>query len=388
MNFINLGTEDFQEEELQEAPPMVDFSDVAEEVEDYRVATRVEKTLRQKVDAGQDLTDEEMFIAVETISNLYMRGSAKAFSGFGLEAYDANKLTQKEKTQLALEAITNQNAEKAKAIGAKVENLMNDLGNWFSFANGNMERLMSDAKAVLDRVQRADENNFTKEMVSDKRVAKALQRVNKPQFRNHKEVLRALKGLQDSLKVVAAASKYESLDGGEGSKWDLKKLADDMHGKLLSRENGRATYDLNPEQVTATAMTVTIPDSSDSNYIMRNLKANFVVRSDYDMLRITAKSQGFDVKPLSKSECVSLLNDVIQHINSEEALFKEYYKTAKVGLTDILKNVGKTWLLSPLAGYNSSIFRSRIQQLNTNLHYINQEALRGLIAWAASSLDR
>jgi len=119
---------------------------------------------------------------------------------------------------------------------------------------------------------------------------------------------------------------------------------------------------------------------------MRNLKANFVVQFNHDMWNLTEKADSGAVRSLSKKECIQLLEDVIKHIDEQEHTFKIYYKTAKIGVTDILKNVGKILLLGVVGGYNSLIFRGRVQDINTKIVYMNNAVLRGLIAWAASSI--
>ena len=50
----------------------------------------------------------------------------------------------------------------------------------------------------------------------------------------------------DSLKVVSSASKYETLGSSEGSKFDLAKLASDLRGRVVDKDEDSVTYELNP----------------------------------------------------------------------------------------------------------------------------------------------
>ena len=90
-------------------------------------------------------------------------------------------------------------------------------------------------------------------------------------------------------------------------------------------------------------------------------------------------------KALSRKECIDLLTSVIDHIDEQERLFKLYYKDAKIGLGDIFKMFFKMGggLIFVI---NTFIFRNRMQDMNSRLHYINRACLRGMIAWAASSI--
>ena len=364
----------------------VELEDMASDVASYEAAKRIENTLSSKVNRGEDLTDEEIYIAVETIGSLYSN-SREGFTGFGFESYQDKNLDQKQKSRIALEAITNQNADKAKTIKAKLENFGNGVSNYFSWFTGSMAKLRSDANDVLARVRDADETDFKSGEVTDKRTLLALQRGYKTKpFNNYKDVLKALEGLIDSLKILSSASKYESLGSGEGSKYDLAKLVTDMNSRVIHKAEGTVTYDLNPDKLTGAILTARIPDNSDNNYLMRNLKANFVVQFNHDMWNLTEKAGSGAVRSLSKKECIQLLEDVIKHIDEQERTFRIYYKAAKLGITDILKGVGKTLLLGLVGGYNSLIFRGRVQDINTKIVYMNNAVLRGMIAWAASSI--
>ncbi len=364
----------------------IELEEMANDVASYEAAKRIETTLAAKVNRGEDLTDEEIYIAVETIGSLYSN-SKDGFSGFGFESYQDKTLTQTEKGKIALEAITNQNADKAKTIKAKLENFGNDVSNYFSWFTGSMAKLRSDAKDVLDRVRDADESEFKNGEVTDKRTLLALQRGYKTKpFNNYKDVLKALEGQIDSLKILSSTSKYESLGAGEGSKYDLAKMVTDMKGRVIHKAEGTVTYDLNPEKLTGAILTARVPDNSDNNYLMRNLKANFVVQFNHDAWSLTEKADSGSVRSLSKKECIQLLEDVIKHIDEQEHTFKVYYKVAKLGITDILKGTAKTLLLGIVGGYNSLIFRGRVQDINTKIVYMNNAVLRGMIAWAASSI--
>ena len=158
-----------------------------------------------------------------------------------------------------------------------------------------------------------------------------------------------------------------------------------MGGRIIKRSVGKVTYDLNPERLAGALLTATVPDNSDNNYLMRNLKANFVISLDYDIWRVGTRSENVKTTGLNKRDTIALLKQVIRYIDEEEEYFKQYYKVAKFGITDLIKNIFKA--IIPFGSYNSIIYRMRIQNLNSHIHYINHEVLRGLIAWAADSID-
>jgi hypothetical protein len=364
---------------------------VNEIVDDFHalgVSTQIENTLQTKVDRGEDLTDEEIVIATEAIGNLYLKTSSDTFRGFGFEQHAGKTLTQKEKTKIAMEAISNQNGEKAYQFKKKLENFNNSLSDGFSASNAGTKRLLNDAKDVLDKVKRTDDSFFGKSKINDKRVSIAVQRGYKtPPFKSYKEVLKALEGMISSLKVVSVASKYETLGSGKDSQYDLAQLAKDLDSKVIVKTTTSVTYDLNPDKLTGGILTLKIPADSDNGYLMRNLKANFVVYADYNIWRVVEKSQGLENKSLSKKECIELLEEVIKHIEDQEHLFKLYYNDARVDITDFLKQMGKSLIGSWVLGYNSIIFRSRIENVALKIHHLNRQVIRGLIAWAASSMD-
>ena len=348
---------------------------------------RIERVLKAKVDRGEDLTDEEIYVAVETIGNLYSNLGTTPFNGFGFENHTDRTLTQTEKSKLALEAITNQNADKASTWKAKFERFsagLSDYGSWFT---GNMKKLKQEAQEVLDRVKSADDSAFIVTEVTDKRVALAIQRGTKnPPFKNYKDVLKGLEGMIDSLRVVSAASKYETLGSSQGSKFDLDQLAKDLKGRVIDKDESSVTYDLNPQRMTGARLNLTIPNTSESNWFMRSIKANFVVSADTNIdYSLTPKATNLSAKALTRQECIDTLTAVIGHIEEQESLFKLYYKDAKIGVVDILKTMFKMGggLIFVL---NTLIFRTRMQDMNSRLHYINRACLRGLIAWAASSI--
>lgn len=354
--------------------------------------TRIERVLKAKVDRGEDLTDEEIYISLETIGNLYSNIGSCKFTGFGFENFTDKELTQSEKSKLAVEAITNQNADKAKSLKAKLERFSAGVSDYFSWFTGNMKKLRIEAQEVLDRVRSAEDSDFLTQEVTDKRTALALQRGHdfKP-FKTYKEVLKSLEGMIDSLKIVSSISKYETLGSGEGSKYDLAKLAKDLKGRIIDRDEDSVTYDINPDRLTGARLNLTIPNNSDSNWFMRSIKSNFVVSLDTNInYSLTPKAMDLSVKSLNRKECIDLLTSVIKHIDEQESLFKHYYKNAKIGILDIFKSYFKMGGVPTVVGIipamNSMIFTGRIQDINSRLHYINRSCLRGLIAWAASSL--
>ena len=380
----NEGTHD--EDEFQRA-----LDSEGEELRQEAVAIdtglRIERGLRNKIERGEELSDEEIFIAVETIGNLYSSLGSVKFNGFGFESFSGKQLTQLEKSKIALEAITNQNADQASTWKAKFERFGAGLSDYASWFSGNMKKLKQEAQEVLDRVKSANDSDFNVAEVTDKRVSLAIQRGTKtPPFKSHGEVLKALETMVDSLKVVSSASKYETLGSSEGSKFDLAKLASDLRGRVVDKDEDSVTYDLNPMKLTGARLRLTIPNTSDSNWFMRSIKANFVVSADTNInYSLVPKATDISAKALSRKECIDLLTSVIDHIDEQERLFKLYYKDAKIGLGDIFKMFFKMGggLIFVI---NTFIFRSRMQDMNSRLHYINRACLRGMIAWAASSI--
>ena len=373
----------------------LEIDELREEAIALNTGTRIERVMRSKVDRDEDLTDEEIYIATETIGNLYSNMGTGIFSGFGFESYEGKELTQKQKSKIALEAISNQNAEKFKTWKAKFERFTAGLSDYFSWFTGNQQKLKEEAKDLLDKINSSSENDFIKENVTDKRVSIAVYRgTNKKPFSNYKEVLKALESLTSSAKILASGTKYESIGGKDGGKWDLAQLAKDMKARLINQRNGKATYDLNPEMINGFPLTITIPDDSESNYLMRNLKANFVVSVGLDGFDYSLDGGYSDVnvKALTKKEATELCKAVIQHIDEVNGDFRKFYSESKIGVTDIVKIVGKTLVsgiippMLPLVYVNSLVFRSRMQDINTRLHYLNRGATRGLLAWAASSI--
>lgn len=116
---------------------------------------------------------------------------------------------------------------------------------------------------------------------------------------------------------------------------------------------------------------------------MRNIKANFVVSASVK----NVDTQDIEIKPLNKKECIELLESVIKHAEEQEHLFKLYFKDAGISTGNLLKIIAKSLFFSNIAGINSLVYRSRMSIINSKIHYINRDVLRGLIAWAASSMD-
>ena len=84
-----------------------------------------------------------------------------------------------------------------------------------------MEDLRILAKETLADIEKTSDSDFTKETLYVDRISVALQRGKEKPFTNYKDVLKALRGLIDSLKITASLSKYESLGSGKDSQWDL-----------------------------------------------------------------------------------------------------------------------------------------------------------------------
>ena len=105
MSFIRQAVEEIYNVNTKTFFSMEEFDSILEEVEDFRLAKQTESILKAKVDRGEDLTDEEIFIAVETIGNIYYRKSDYNFTGFGFEKFTNKSLNQKTKSLIALEAI-------------------------------------------------------------------------------------------------------------------------------------------------------------------------------------------------------------------------------------------------------------------------------------------
>lgn len=381
IKFVNISIEN---EDYPLTDNLEEVESLAEDISAYQTSRKIENVLTNKVNNGEDLTDQEIYIAAETIGTLYY--NLGDFKGFGFEDYEGKTLSQTEKSKIAIEAISNQNKEKGATIAAKLERFGNELSDYFSWFTGSMSKLRKEAQEVLRLAERSPDESFTQSEIEDKRVSKAIQRgSSKPPFKNYNDVIRAVGSLIDSVKIIASISKYESLFSGKDSKWDLTKLAEDMGGHIIKRSVGKVTYDLNPERLAGALLTATVPDNSDNNYLMRNLKANFVISLDYDIWRVGTRSENVKTTGLTKRDTIALLKQVIKYIDEEEEYFKQYYKVAKFGITDFIKNIFKAVI--PFGSYNSLIFRSRIQNLNSHIHYINHEVLRGLIAWAADSID-
>ena len=369
-----------------------DLAELREEAIALDTGGRIERVMRSKIDRGEDLTDEEIYIAAETIGNLYSNLGSCSFSGFGFESFVGQDLTQRQKSKIALEAVSNQNADKANTWKAKFERFGHGMRDGFSTINGSLSSIKSNAQELLARVRSADDSVFTVKQVTDKRVSVALnQGYKKKLFANHKEVLGAITELTDSVKILSSASKYESLAGKEGSKYDLGQLCEDMDAKIVNKTNDRVTYDLNPRRLNGAMLTITIPDSSESNWVMRNLKANFVISSSDDgqgTANDIATSE-ISVKALSRKECEQLLEDVIKYTETEGRIYRTFYDNATTSVMEMLKMLGKGAVFFPIGNLvftNSVIYRSRIDMVAQRIHLINRNVLRGLLAWVASSM--
>ena len=379
----NEGTHD--EDEFQRS--LDDGTDLLNDMVSYQTAKRIEVTLANKINRGEDLTDEEIAIAVETIGTLYSN-SKIGFSGFGFEKYSDKQLSQKEKSKIAIEAISEENAKKLESFKKDLSKTNADVEDYRSFFSGSCDKLRNHATELLDLVKKTKDSDFGKTTIKDKRVNLALQRGsnNKP-FNNYKEVLKALEKNIDSLKIVGTASKYESFGSGKDSKFDLSKLATDMAGRIISKDEDSVTYDLNPSKLVGAVIELTIPNNSDSGYYARTFKSNFVVRANVSSFSIHNTVKDFDVKPLSKAEAIQLLQSVIKHIDEQKDAYEKFYMEAKVKGSDILKNLGKFFTTFIIGSYLSNIYRMRIQDLNTRIHYANNACIRGLILWASESIN-
>ena len=375
-------------DELEFQRKIDDGNDLLNEMVSYQAAKRIEITLTNKVNRGEDLTDEEISIAVETIGSLYSN-SRIGFSGFGFEKYENKQLTQKEKSRIALEAISEENAKKLESFKNDLSKLNSDMNDYRSFFSGSCEKLRKHAVDLLELVKKTNDSDFGKATVSDKRVNLALQRgaSNKP-FRDYREVLKALEKNIDSLKIVGSASKYETFGAGKDSKYDLSKLASDMSGRIISKDKDSVTYDLNPMRLVGAVIELTIPNNSDSNYYVRTFKSNFVVSANVSSFSIHDTATDFNVKPLSKAESIRLLQSVINHIDEQKDAYEKFYMEAKVKGSDVFKNLAKFFTTFIVGSYLSNIYRMRIQDINTRIHYANNACIRGLILWVSESIEK
>lgn len=384
----NEGTHD-----LSDFQRGLEIDELREEAVALAAGSRIESVMRAKVERGEDLTDEEIYIAVETIGSLYSNMGSCHFTGFGFENFSNKELSQSEKSKIALEAITNQNAEKFKTWKAKFERFGHAMRDGFSTINGSLSSMKSNAEDLLAKVRSSKDSVFSVKQVTDKRVSVALNRgYKRKQFSNHKEVLAALGHFTDSVKVLASASKYESLSGKDGGKYDLAQLAQDMDGKIINKTSGRVTYDLNPERLNGAMLTITVPDNSDNNWVMRNLKANFVISSSDDgqgSSNDTAFSE-ISVRALNRKECEALLVDLIKYIDNEGRIYRAYYDNATTSIFEMMKIIGKSLVFLPISNLvliNSVVYRTRIDTITNRIQLINRGVLRGLMAWVASSMD-
>ena len=229
--FVNISTEN---EDYSITDNQEEIESLAEDITAYQTSRKIENVLTNKVNNGEDLTDQEIYIATETIGALY--SNLGDFKGFGFENYEGKSLPQAEKSKIAIEAISNQNKEKGATITAKLERFGNSLSDYFSWFTGSMSKLRKEAQEVLRLAERSPDESFTQSEIEDKRVSKAIQRgSSKPPFKNYNDIIKAVGSLIDSVKITASISKYESLFSGKDSKWDLAKLAEDMGGRIIKR---------------------------------------------------------------------------------------------------------------------------------------------------------
>lgn len=374
--------------------------EIADDTEDLIQARQTEQVLQAKVDKGEDLTDEEIYVATESIGRIFSKNPS--FEGFGFEAYEGKKLTQKQKSKIALEAITNQNGEKAKTIKAKIENFINGLNTYNATAFNQLNRVQRDAEKALEEIKNS---NFTKKVIRDRRVGMALQRGKGVQpFNNYKDVLKAINNLIGSYRVCIDASKYETTEGGKGGKYDLEKLASDMGNKVIARSNTSVTYDLNPDMLNGFTLTVKLPSES-GNYVMRNLKSNFVISSSsgFNLLGFVKRDNGANnIQSLDKQTAIALLKEVISYTKSIKNEINNYTKKTSMSAGEVLKLIGKsifggtvTNLVRVTTGnlgaelilVNSLVYRIRVNQIANTLSHITTTVLRGLVAWAVDSAD-
>lgn len=348
------------------------------DVNNLQLSTRIENTLRRKVDSGQDLTDEEIFIAVETIGNIFVNND-RDFKGFGFESYEGKKITQKQKSIIALEAIEKFNKEELENLKTKYDNLNEQELNFQSVLTGSLDKIKEEANEILNTIKNVPDSEFGKKEIDDTKVQKITYRgLDKTPATSYKDILKAVEGSLASLDILSRVANYESTGSGKDSIYDLSKLAKDMNGKIIKRENGKVTYDINKEKLCGLDLTITVPDNSDSNYIMRNLKANFVVDSDFGDQRAFNTRLDHKVKPLNKKEALEVLNSIIKFVDKESKAYSTYYNEAKLKL-DSFK------YLVPIVGHNKLIFRAKINNLNTIIHYLNLTVLRGLMTWVLKS---
>ena len=165
-----------------------------------------------------------------------------------------------------------------------------------------------------------------------------------------------------------------------------------MDGKIINKTSGRVTYDLNPERLNGAMLTITVPDNSDNNWVMRNLKANFVISSSDDgqgSSNDTAFSE-ISVRALNRKECEALLVDLIKYIDNEGRIYRAYYDNATTSIFEMMKIIGKSLVFLPISNLvliNSVVYRTRIDTITNRIQLINRGVLRGLMAWVASSMD-
>lgn len=364
---------------MDNSETLLELNDLEDRINNLDLSTNLEKSLRSKIDSGHDLTDQEIFIATETVGFLAIKHRSN-FTGFGFEEYINKSITQKQKSMLALEAIEKYNKEETEALKNKFENLKVDEENFKSLLTGSLDKIEEEAQELLKGIENIPESEFTNKEIDDIKVQKITFRgFEKQPFKKYNEILSAVKDSIDSLDVLSRVSKYESTGSGKDSKYDLSKLAKDMGGRIVKREDGKVTYDVNHNKLCGLDLFLTVPENSDSSYLMRNLKANFVVKAKTENSRVLTAKLNHSVKSLNKKECINLLNSIISFVDKEKNVYQDFYKEAKLSL-DSFK------FLIPIVGYNKLLFKAKINDLNSVIHFVNLTVLRGLMTWILRSI--
>lgn len=364
---------------FEETNVLREVDDLENRANDLELTTNIETTLKNKIESGNDLTDEEIFIAVETIGFIAIKHKT-IFSGFGFENYKDKKISQRAKSLLALEAIEKHNKDEIESLKLKFENLNVDEENFKSLLDGSLEKIKLEAQEILETVEKTPDSTFITKIIDDDKVRKTTFRgFDKTPITNYKDIFKAIDDSLDNLDILSRVSNYESTGSGKESKYDLSKLAKDMSGKIIKREDGKVTYDVNISKLCGLDLYLTVPENSDSNYLMRNLKANFVVSVKMDNERTLTAKLSHTCKSLNKKESIEVLKNIIKFTEQESKIYQSYYKEAKLKL-DSFK------YLIPVVGHNKLIFKAKIHNLNTVIHYINLVAFRGLMTWVLKSM--
>lgn len=387
MALINLGLEDtHSDSEFQRG---LEIDELREEAIALDTGARIERVMRAKVERGEDLTDEEIYIAAETIGNLYSNMGTGIFNGFGFESYQGKNLTQKEKTSIALEAVQNANKEKTQQLKKQLEIKSKKIEDKITTGKDHFKSISNRANKLLAKIKTLPDSSFKQEEINNKSVKLAFWRgpdVSPEYFKSYKDILSVLEKINQRFDIIASVKETVAWSYKENGKYDISKIMVKYKNEIVqeNEEDNMVIFDLNKERLGGSGFLVASPIKVDGGFIKRNF--THVRKAAGLHMYHTPKNDDLDfpTKGLSKKETIDLLENIIKATDNFNKILSTNYEAANTGFMEALGRAALSlFTLNIFIGQLIAV--SLVDNLLTISLVVEKIVLNGLIDYAENS---